>query len=258
MVIGEHDSFVHPGKRLILGILQQARRAHRERVPHDLQQPPQPVDDMLRQGRFDESPYDLFVIIGSKSKITEVVMLHHGVKNIGFKYDRRGDIDIDTLEFVMYLVAIQESVHEGQAASLAAKRTAADAGEATVRIKCPGVVVGYPPSMLLDVIAMQRRNERLSKIIDGGKVVDRARPQLVSKVKLGPRFEPIGEVVAFGVEKKALVGDHVQLLFEIAQIMGAGHFTAVGHIENEITEAEIPADEPLDIMKQPRRILHQE
>jgi hypothetical protein len=60
--VGQHERVVDPGQRLVVGVLEDARGAHRQGVAGDLQEVGQIVADALRQRGLVEALPQLVVL----------------------------------------------------------------------------------------------------------------------------------------------------------------------------------------------------
>jgi hypothetical protein len=118
---------VDAGERLVLRVLEQAGRAHRQRKPHDLEERREIAHHGVRQRRGEEPPPDLLLVGHVDREIAQVVALEEFVEDVGADHDRGWNGDAHPLEPLGDLVLAEQIVHEREATRLAAERPAADA-----------------------------------------------------------------------------------------------------------------------------------
>ncbi len=118
-VVGDHFGEIHPGKRALGGIFQQARRANGQGGGPAVDQSAQLAEDFEGHIRALEGVRDTLVWQVRKGNFGEVVALDKGVEHAGADDNHGGDIDLDIGELVW--VDSREHLADGeQALGLAA------------------------------------------------------------------------------------------------------------------------------------------
>ena len=134
VVVRDHLRGVDPGERLVEGVLQKARGAHRQRHADVLDEVAQVAHQGRRQAGLQEAAGDAPVggLVGGK--LQQVVLPDEGVEDIGADHQRFGDGQGDVREAVLGDVAGEDLVDEGQAARFAADGAAAQPHESMVSL----------------------------------------------------------------------------------------------------------------------------
>ena len=144
MVVGQHVGGVDPGEGLELAVLQQAGGTHRQRVPDLVQEGLQIAVDGRRQLGLQELVDDLLVVGVAQGDLAQIIPGLMKVSKTSVPTTAVGrHLDHGARETVVHAVAVEDGVHEGQAAALAAQGPAADAHEGAAGVEMAAGKIGH-------------------------------------------------------------------------------------------------------------------
>jgi hypothetical protein len=158
-VVGQHHGVVDAGERLVLGVFEQARRAHRQGPAHLAEERFQVVLHVARDGGFAEAPPELPVVLAVDREVPEVVLLEEAVEGVRAEDEGGGDRDLDVGEAVAQAVVGQEPAGEGEPPGLAAQRAAAEPVEVAREVEGRPVEVRHHHLALLEAVVADGPDE---------------------------------------------------------------------------------------------------
>ena len=253
VVVGQHVGAVETGVGPELGILQEAGRAHRQRVVAMRQESRQLILERFRKSRRHEAFSDHLVGQLFPGQFGKTILPDEGFEDFGGDHQGLRHKDSHRLEPRLQLaMAAQQGGSEGQAPGLASQRPGADFEELPIFIKGPGIEVHHHPLLPLHAPFVDHRKQKPTVAVAVGEIIIPHRAHPHGQFDLGPGKQPAGKVVAIAVTGKRLVRDEVQLLFQHFQIGGAGNFPAVRRTEHEITEAQVIEEKTAHFRKEHR------
>ena len=258
VVVGQHVRFVHAGERLVLRILEQARRADGERVALLLDERREVGPRLLGERRGEDPPPQLVVVGAVHDEVAQVVLFEEAVEDVGADDDGRRHADVHAREAPGDVVVGEQPPHEGEAAGLAAERAAAEPVEAVAAVVRRAVEVAHRAAPLVLAVGGDRVDQVAAQLLEVGVVGDPPRPQPVGERELGPRPQPLREVVPLAVVPDALRRHRGQRLLQLAQVARPRDLRAVGKAEDEVAEAEVLDQRAPQLVHQRRRALEQE
>ena len=104
----------------------------------------------------------------------------------------------------------------------------------------------------------QRSEQEGAQFLGCAEVADPPRPQAARQVELAARDQPVGKVVALGVEDQRADVDPRDAFLQFAEIVRAHQLGPARQAEDEVAEAEVAVDEGAELGQQLRRLLVQE
>src|SRR5206468_2918471 len=122
-------------------------------------------------------------------------LLEKLVEDIGADDDGRRHADADAGEPLAYARLVEHEIDERQAARLAAERSPTETVERRLRRERVGVEIDDHAAAASLAVGADGAHQLVPQIADGREVGHLAWPQLVRERELGPRLEPLREVV---------------------------------------------------------------
>ncbi len=136
VIIRDHVGFVDTRERVVLRILQEARRPDGQRLVGDLEELRQFFEDLHRKFLcFEEPSRDLRIVRCVKRVIPQAVLVDELVEDIRCDHDGRGDKYLNAVEPVPHFVIADKHVDETKAAGFSSERAGADACETACGIE---------------------------------------------------------------------------------------------------------------------------
>ena len=259
MPVGQHERVVHARERLVLRILEQARRPHRQRPAHLPKEHVKICHHVIGKACGEEPSQQDLVVRAVDGDVEQVVVGEEPVEDIGANHHRRRHAHLHAGKTAVHAMQANQPPHEREPARLAANGAAANAGEERHRcVERLPVEVAYLQLRLIVAVLGDGGYEPGAQLLGGLVVGDAAGAQAVCEGELGARRKPRGEVIPFAVVHDALDLHRGQHLFEAAQVLGAPQLSPVGHAEHEVAEREVLHDEPVQFAQHRRRPLEHE
>ena len=256
MIVGQHAGMIEAGVGFELGILEDARRSHRQWIIDLAQKDGDLFGQCLGKDCLSE-PFDdevvRQIVLG---EILQTVEVDEFVKGIGGDDQRLGDEDLDLVEQCQQCgIPVQYRRKKGQAPGLAAKRSVACLGEIGVRVESLPVEIDDHPALPLDPLLLDHLDQVPAMAfhpIEGGIAQG---PDLRGQLHLGQGIEPPGKVVVLAVKEEGFGGDGRQFFLQGIEIRCLVVGRTVGHPEDEVAEAEVLDQKGLDLLLQHGGIL---
>ncbi len=212
VVVGQHVGLVDAGQRLVLRVLEQAGRPDGQGIADLFQVGGQAALYLRGEGGGREAPLDLGVVVGGHGEVAQVVLFQEVIEDVGGEHQAGRHGYLHARELVGHAEVPQQMAHEGQSPGLAAQRSLPDAGEAVVGVERARVEVAHRLPGLLAPVGVDLVDQVAAAVFGIGVVGGGAGPEVMGQVKLGPRLQPAGEVVALGVKGDGLHRDRAQQL----------------------------------------------
>ena len=143
LVVRDHLGGVDAGERVLQRVLQQARRAHRQRRVHAVDQGAQVADELGRQLRALAGVGDAVVGSAAVDRVRQVVLVHEGVEDVGGQDHQPRHVDPDAGARGAVEAAEDVLRHEREAGRLAAELALPDARHGVVAVEEAAVERGH-------------------------------------------------------------------------------------------------------------------
>ena len=235
-----HVGRIDAGEGLIVRIFEQARRTHGNRFAHHVEEGQQVGLQLVGELGLEELLQNLFVGYIGERHLIEVVALHKGVEYIGTEHHGLGHRHIHPLDVVEDGVSLDHGVDKGQTTPLTAQRSFADAGKVGVLVETVALEDGHDPPVLHLAVLHDGVEDELPDFGNLAQVGNAARLQRLGHREYGPRIEPARYVVARRVVVERLVGDDVDIVLQVLEILdGDNRFARVGVDKGEVAKTEI-------------------
>ncbi len=237
--MGNHVCGVDPGKRLVVGILENARTAHGKGAVHHLCQCKQIVAHPFGKPPFEESGEYLFVGGVAKGQRVQVVVGHELVENIGAEHYGARYGDGDAVEIVALGMFLDYRVDERQAASFSSEGALSDTGEIGIVVEPVFPELGHHAAVLHLAVFDDEIEEQP---FHGGRFLNGVEP--VPFYDIGDRehgagVEPARNVVAAGMVEERCRRDVVHALLQFVDRRHAHYLLPGLRVEEmEIAEPE--------------------
>ncbi len=127
--VGDHHGFVHSGKGLVVGILQQGRGADADRLLDDGEDMPEVHDQFLGEGFREKDRKQRFIRQVGGGDVLQFIRFDECFKLIGGDDDGPGDRKVDIRVLRRNPRLAQDHVDERQAAAFSAERAGSDSAE---------------------------------------------------------------------------------------------------------------------------------
>ena len=130
-----HIGGIDAGKRLIVAVLEQRRRAYCQRAIHHIEQrievEHQPRRQICRKEAFE------YLLVGGVAQgyWIEVVGAHKLIEDVGAQHHGARNLHTHAIEIVELRILLDDAVDKRQASALAAQRALPDAGKVAVMVE---------------------------------------------------------------------------------------------------------------------------
>ena len=244
-----HVGRIDAGKGLVVRIFEEGRRADGNGLIDHLEIGNEVCAEALGEGGPEESGEN-FVIGGfGEGQRIEVALLHELVEDVRTEHNGLGELHLCPGEVVQVGMAQDDVVEEGQAASLAAQRTVADAGKVAVTVEAVAVEYGHNALVLHATVADDGIKDNLPVGIDVLKGVPRDVAQELGDGKEGAGTQPARNVVVADVVEERFLREREDIVLQVLQVADAHFFVArAGLAENEVAKAEVAEHEVAEVI----------
>ena len=179
----------------------------------------------------------------------EVVLLHELVEDVRADDHCFGNVHVEVVGCERG-IPLHERPHECQAASLAAQRAVADAGEVAVLVEAFLLVDGHHAGILHFPVAHDDVEDELPRLVHVGVLVGIVRLQDFGGREHGARVEEARKMVVRQVVAQGVVRNLENLFLQILQVLDAKQFPVrVGVVDDEVAEAEVLHDLRLQVLR---------
>ena len=242
--IGYHIGGVDAGKGLVVGVLEQRRRADGDGRLHRIEEGEEVGYQRIGQLGTQEVLQDFLVGGIAQGNAPQVVLVHELVEEVGTEHDGLRYLDGGILKLVQLGMALDDVVQKRQATALAAQRALADAGEVGVAVELQTVEDSHDTDVLHAAILHDGVEDNLAVGVDILQLVPRNGLQELRHGEDGARTEPAAHVVARDVVEHRVVGNLEDVVLQLLQRRHAGNLLT-GHrvAEDEVAKAHVLLDE---------------
>ena len=157
----DHAGGIDAGERLVVRVFQLGGRPDGERLADVADEDAEGFRQVLGQGGGDEFREDLLVGEVRVDDVLEAVLEDEPVEEGRRDHQGAGNQHAHALPLVVQVVALEHLVQEGEAASLAAQRAVAQAGEADGVVVAFGLEAGHHAQPLRHPVAPDGADRRL-------------------------------------------------------------------------------------------------
>ena len=208
------------------------------------------------QGGGDEFGEDFLVRKVGVDYVLKPVLQDEPVEKIGRQHQGAGNQHTDPFPFVIEIMALEDRVQEGEAAGLSAQRTLAQTGEADGIVVAGGFEAGDDAQPLLHPVMTDGTDGGFPALVG---IVETASLDPVPDLEQTAGQQPAGDIVLGSQAVEVLVRDGGNDALRPVQVARTGDFLTGRRIrDDEVAEAEFPADEFRQVMGQGLGPLDQE
>ncbi len=103
---------------------------------------------------------------------------------------------------------------------------------------------------LFAAIVIDGCDQIAAEMLGAGEIRNFSWAELGCQGELGARHQPMGEVVALGVEDYALRRNGLQLLFQFVHVFRSSDFVEIGQTKYEVSKAELLGEDLAQVFEQ--------
>src|SRR3990172_7448379 len=240
MIVRNHVRCVNTGKRMVLRVLQKARRAHGKRFLRNFEEGTQLFDDLARKCfSLNKLTGDFLVVRTVQCNTPQLVFFDKLVEYGGPQNHAGRHTDFHAVEEITNTVVVDQKIDECKAACLAAHGPAPDSRKTSTGIKRLFREIRNEPLSAGFSILLQRMYKIFSQALDRPLVGDFSLPKLIRQPEFRTGFQPSREMVPFRVILNTFFRHKMELLFERFQIARPSNLLPPGNAKDKIAEAEV-------------------
>ena len=257
LTVGNHIRAVNPGKRLIMRIFKQRRRAYGYRLLHHLKEGVEVLGQGFRQTGVEEVMEHLLVgDVIAEHNLVKLVTGHELVEDVGAEHDGLRNHHPRVVEAVEVDMAFDDVVDEGDATAFASERTLSDSREVGVLVKAVAMEHGHHALVLHLAVAHDGVEDDVTVGVDVLKGMPGDALEKVGYGEEGTRAQPARHVVVGDMIEQRLLGQGEDIVLKVLEVLDPSHLLhRVRVAEDEVAESEIASDEVLQLHVHVLRVL---
>ena len=238
--IGNHVSGIDTGKRLVVGVFQQAGRTDGNGGLDGIEEGEKVFHQTVGQLGPEESLQNHVVGGIAQGYLVQLVGVHELIEHIGTKHHGFRNHDRGVFKLVELGMTLHHVIDKGQSAPLASQRAVADTRKIGIAVETVALEHGHHALVFHLAVFHDGFENNLPVCVDVLKGFPRNLFQELGHREDGTRIQPARDVVAADVVKEGFCRNSENHVLEFFQVMDAGHFLqGMGVAEDEVAETEV-------------------